>query len=163
MRLVEIMNDLRNLQHYIAQIPATPTAEEYYLEGYSLLRQCAAEARVALAPFTGPTTSPGGNLELKKAQLRSYVFSILSPGDDSFGALFEFDAAMKLWWTFVGFSNEADKSATSQHHPRRQRSPLPVPESVPTRARCTTMGGFTKFHIEGPTGSCRSFYRIARS
>ena len=70
MRLVEIMNDLRNLQHYIAQIPATPTAEEYYLEGYSLLRQCAAEARVALAPFTGPTTSPGGNLELKKAQLR---------------------------------------------------------------------------------------------
>ena len=163
MRVAEIMIDFRNLQHYIDQIRATPTAEEYFLEGYSLLRQCAAEARVALAPFTGPTTSPGGNPELKKEQLRSYVFSILSPGNDSFGALFGFDAAMKLWRIFVEFSNEADKSATSQHHPRRQRSPLPVPESVPTCARCTTMDELTKFHIEGPEGSCRSFYRTARS
>ena len=91
------MTDFRNLQYYIAQIRATPTAEEYYLEGYSLLRQCAAEAQAVLAaPFAAATTSPGGNSEQGKAQLRSYVFSTLSLGDDPFGALFEFDTAMML-------------------------------------------------------------------
>ena|SRR6266702_1727398 len=81
------MSDFRNLQYYIAQIQATPTAEEYYLEGYSLLRQCAAEAQAVLVtPYTATTTPPGGNPELEKAQLKSYVFSILSPGDDPFGA-----------------------------------------------------------------------------
>lgn len=91
------MTDFRNLQYYIAQIRATPTAEEYYLEGYSLLRQCAAEAQAVLAaPFAAATTSPGGNSEQGKAQLRSYVFSTLSLGGDPFGALFEFDAAMML-------------------------------------------------------------------
>jgi hypothetical protein len=91
------MTDFRNLQYYIAQIRATPTAEEYYLEGYSLLRQCAAEAQAVLAaPFAATTTSPGGNSEQGKAQLRSYVSSTLSLGDDPFSALFEFDAAMML-------------------------------------------------------------------
>jgi len=81
------MSDFRNLQYYIAQIQATPTAEEYYLEGYSLLRQCAAEAQAVLVtPYTATTTPPGGNPELEKAQLKSYVFSILSPRDDPFGA-----------------------------------------------------------------------------
>ena len=90
------MTDYRNLQYYIRQIQATPTAEEYYLEGYSLLRQCAAEAQAVLnAPFAATTTSPGGNAE-REAELRSYVFSILSPADDPFDALFEFDAAMML-------------------------------------------------------------------
>jgi len=96
-RVAEIMTDFRNLQYYIAQIRATPTAEEYYLEGYSLLRQCAAEAQAVLAaPFAATTTPPGGNVEQKKAQLISYVFSIVSLGDDPFGALFEFDASMKV-------------------------------------------------------------------
>lgn len=73
-RVAEIMTDFRNLQYYIAQIRATPTAEEYYLEGYSLLRQCAAEAQAVLAaPFAATTTSPGGNAEQEKAQLRSII------------------------------------------------------------------------------------------
>jgi hypothetical protein len=72
MRVAEIMSDFRNLQYYIAQIRATPTAEEYYLEGYTLLRQCAADAQAILsAPFAAATTSPGGNPEREKAQLRS--------------------------------------------------------------------------------------------
>lgn len=72
MRVAEIMSDFRNLQYYIAQLRATPTAEEYYLEGYVLLRQCATDAQTILsAPFAAPTTSPGGNPEQEKAQLRS--------------------------------------------------------------------------------------------
>ncbi|OCL10467.1 hypothetical protein AOQ84DRAFT_374888 [Glonium stellatum] len=73
-RVTEIMGDYRNLQYYISQIRVTPSAEEYYLPGYSLLRQCSADAQALLAaPFAATTTSPGGNPELERAQLRSII------------------------------------------------------------------------------------------
>lgn len=72
MRVAEIMTDFRNLQHYIAQIRTSPTAEEYYLEGYALVRQCVAEGRSILAgPFSASSVPPSGNPEAEKAQLRS--------------------------------------------------------------------------------------------
>jgi len=72
-RISEIMTDFRNLQHYMAQIGASPTAEEYYLEGYTLLRACVAEAQQVLnAPFNA-TSSSGGSPETQKAQLRAFV------------------------------------------------------------------------------------------
>ncbi|KAF2006035.1 hypothetical protein P154DRAFT_570765 [Amniculicola lignicola CBS 123094] len=74
MRVAEIMTDFRNLQYYLSQLRATPTAEEYYLEGYSLLRQCQAEAQAILdQPFSAGTTSPGGDAEQEKAQLRAII------------------------------------------------------------------------------------------
>ncbi|ORY14088.1 hypothetical protein BCR34DRAFT_480055 [Clohesyomyces aquaticus] len=73
-RIAEIMTDFRNLQYYLNQLRATPTAEEYYLEGYSLLRQCTAEAHAILdAPFSAGTTSPDGDPEREKAQLRGII------------------------------------------------------------------------------------------
>jgi len=70
-RVAEIMNDFRNLQHYLTHLAVAPTAEEYYLEGYSLLRQCQAEAhQILTAPFTGPNAHPSGDVEREKAQLR---------------------------------------------------------------------------------------------
>ncbi|EME46263.1 hypothetical protein DOTSEDRAFT_125391 [Dothistroma septosporum NZE10] len=52
MRVQEIMNDYRNIQNYIAQIRANPSAEEYHEEGYVVLRQCVAQAQGLLAqPF----------------------------------------------------------------------------------------------------------------
>lgn len=72
MRIAEIMTDFRNLQYYLSQLRANPTAEEYYLEGYSLLRQCTAEAQAILeAPFAAGTSSPSGDAEREKAQLRT--------------------------------------------------------------------------------------------
>ncbi|KAF2841895.1 hypothetical protein M501DRAFT_998098 [Patellaria atrata CBS 101060] len=72
MRVAEIISDFRNLQHYIAQINASPSAEEYYLEGYALLRQCAVEAQSVLAqPFSASAASPRGDSEMEKQQLRS--------------------------------------------------------------------------------------------
>lgn len=66
------MTDFRNLQYYLSQLRATPTAEEYYLEGYSLLRQCASEAQAILdAPFSASTTAPSGDSEREKQQLRA--------------------------------------------------------------------------------------------
>lgn len=71
-RVAEIMNDFRNLQHYLSQLRASPTTEEYYLEGYSLLRQCSSEAQSILAtPFAATSGATGGNPEREKQQLRA--------------------------------------------------------------------------------------------
>ncbi|KAF2119437.1 hypothetical protein BDV96DRAFT_610453 [Lophiotrema nucula] len=73
-RVAEIMTDFRNLQYYLSQLRATPTAEEYYLEGYSLLRQCSTEAQQILeAPFSAGRTSPNGDPEREKAQLKGII------------------------------------------------------------------------------------------
>lgn len=72
MRVAEIMTDFRNLQHYLVQLRATPTAEEYYLEGYSLLRQCTTEAQTILqTPFSGGSGAVGGDPEREKQQLKA--------------------------------------------------------------------------------------------
>lgn len=72
MRVAEIMTDFRNLQHYLVQLRATPTAEEYYLEGYSLLRQCTSEAQAILqTPFSGSASAGSGDPESEKQQLKA--------------------------------------------------------------------------------------------
>ena len=72
MRVAEIMSDFRNLQYYLTQLQATPTAEEYYLEGYSLLRQCISEAQTILqTPFSGGTGAATGNPERERQQLKA--------------------------------------------------------------------------------------------
>jgi hypothetical protein len=75
MRVAEIVSDFRNLQHYMAQIHTNPSAEEYYLPGYSLLRACITEAQAVLAsPYgQGGNEDPRGDVEAEKAQLRAYV------------------------------------------------------------------------------------------
>jgi hypothetical protein len=74
MRVAEIMSDFRNLQHYLVQLRAAPTAEEYYLEGYSLLRECTSEAQSILqTPFSGGAGAATGDAEREKQQLRAYV------------------------------------------------------------------------------------------
>lgn len=72
-RVAEIMTDFRNLQHYLlSQIRVSPAAEEYYLEGYSLLRECITEAQAILqAPFASSSGNTGGNQEVEKQQLRA--------------------------------------------------------------------------------------------
>ncbi|KAF1837711.1 hypothetical protein BDW02DRAFT_108765 [Decorospora gaudefroyi] len=73
-RVAEIMTDFRNLQHYLVQLRATPTAEEYYLEGYSLLRECMSEAQAILqTPFSGGAGAATGDPETEKRQLRAII------------------------------------------------------------------------------------------
>ena len=75
------MTDFRNLQHYLGQLRAAPTAEEYYLEGYSLLRRCATEAQTILqTPFAGGSSGASGDPEREKTQLQAYVPSLLYYG-----------------------------------------------------------------------------------
>ncbi|THY82913.1 hypothetical protein D6C93_09051 [Aureobasidium pullulans] len=71
MRIAEILSDFRHLQHAIANIRANPSAEEYYEEGYCVLRQCAAEAQALLnQPFDCQGPEPDGDGEQEKAQLQ---------------------------------------------------------------------------------------------
>lgn len=74
MRIAEILSDFRNLQHFIASIRANPSAEDYYDEGYCVLRQCAGEAQALLAqPFDASAPEPDGDEEQEKTQLQEYV------------------------------------------------------------------------------------------
>ncbi|KAI4766019.1 hypothetical protein E4T52_00331 [Aureobasidium sp. EXF-3400] len=71
MRIAEILSDFRHLQHYIANIRANPSAEDYYEEGYCVLRQCAEEAHALLAqPYDCQGPEPDGDCEQEKAQLQ---------------------------------------------------------------------------------------------
>lgn len=73
-RVAEIMTDFRNLQHYLAQLRLTPTAEEYYLEGYSLLRECINDAQSVLQqPFSGSVGSEPADPVQETLQLKAYV------------------------------------------------------------------------------------------
>lgn len=83
MRVAEIMADFRNLQYYIAQIQANPPPEDYYLEGYTLLRACVTEAQAILAsPYAyGAAEHPQGEPETEKSQLQAYVLPLPAKHD----------------------------------------------------------------------------------
>jgi hypothetical protein len=71
MRVAEIMNDFRNIQFSIASLQANPSPEEYYLEGYALLRQCVAEAHSLLTQeYAHSPQHPGGDAEAEKSLLK---------------------------------------------------------------------------------------------
>ena len=72
-RIAEIMNDFRTLQYYISQTKANPTRpEDYYEEGYMVLRQCISDGQAVLSSNfnAGDSTSSGANGEQEKAQLQ---------------------------------------------------------------------------------------------
>ena len=74
MRVTEIMNDFRLLQHHIAQIRVEPSREEAELCGYKILRRAISQAQAVLnQPFIASLPAPGGDPEQEKAQLRQYV------------------------------------------------------------------------------------------
>ena len=69
MRVLEIMNDFRTLQHHISSLVTRPGASppsqgSYYLDGYVVLRQCSAESQAILASHYNP-----GNIGLQSGQL----------------------------------------------------------------------------------------------
>jgi len=66
------MTDFRTLVHHLAALRVTPTPEEYYLDGYSMLRECMNEAQTILqTPFSGNAATGTGNLEYEKRQLQA--------------------------------------------------------------------------------------------
>lgn len=75
MRVAEIMNDFRTIQHKISQYRVDPSQGEYHLAGYGILRQCHAEAQAVLATHFDPgaAQTAGGSAEQTKRQLQRYA------------------------------------------------------------------------------------------
>lgn len=72
MRVAEVMNDFQLLQRQITQNHPSPAADEYYEEGYAILRQCRADAQAVLsAPYDYDLLQvPSGPGEQEKRQLQ---------------------------------------------------------------------------------------------
>lgn len=49
MRVAEIMNVFQVLQRRISEIQVNPPVDDYFEEGYEILRQCRAEGQAVLA------------------------------------------------------------------------------------------------------------------
>jgi len=83
MRVLEIMNDFRTLQHHTRSLISRsqadpPNAESHYLDGYVVLRQCDAESQAILATHYNPGNlgTQGGNvpeMEVQKATLQRII------------------------------------------------------------------------------------------
>ncbi|KIW69428.1 hypothetical protein PV04_05305 [Phialophora macrospora] len=83
MRVMELMNDFRTLQIHITSLitrsEATPPDQQsYYLDGYVVLRQCAAESQAVLAGHFNPGSLgiQAGNVpetEVQKATLQRII------------------------------------------------------------------------------------------
>lgn len=75
-RVAEVLSDFRTLQYYIAAAPTDPVdTEDYHLDGYAALRQCALDGQHILncaADTSVPQTS-GGEEEQTKAELKQCV------------------------------------------------------------------------------------------
>ena len=77
---MEIMNDFRTLQHHISSLISRaqanpPDEQSYYLDGYVVLRQCAAESQAILATHFNPgsvglQTGHAAQPEVHKATLQ---------------------------------------------------------------------------------------------
>ncbi|MCJ1407243.1 hypothetical protein MMC19_001314 [Ptychographa xylographoides] len=72
MRVAEVMNDFRTIQHRISQYRASPSQGEYHEAGFGILRQCHAEAQAVLATHfdAGSASSSGSSGEQTKRQLQ---------------------------------------------------------------------------------------------
>ena len=95
MRVAEIISDFRSLQYYLSAVQTTPPAEDYYLEGYSILRACVAEAQSVLAAgYSHTSLHPHGDAETEKSQLKLYVYTTKEAFYDTWanGCSFRLDA-----------------------------------------------------------------------
>lgn len=74
-RVTELMRDYQNIQRRIAQMQATPNADEYHEVGYTTLRNAHVEARALLnAPFPpGLLHPPTSADETAKQQLKRVI------------------------------------------------------------------------------------------
>ena len=92
MRVLEIMNDFRTLQIHISSLTTRneanpPDQQSYYLDGYVVLRQCAAESQAVLAGHYNPGNLglQGGHVpetEVQKATLQRCAQSSMEQSSD---------------------------------------------------------------------------------
>lgn len=73
-RVAELINDYRTLLLHISQQQVDVPAEDYYEEGYTVLRECHAAAQQLLSANYQPCPVTGqGSAETEKAELQRYL------------------------------------------------------------------------------------------
>ncbi|KAG6000634.1 hypothetical protein E4U54_001348 [Claviceps lovelessii] len=80
-RVAEILADFRTLQYYITSAVTEPgNADDYYAEGWTILRQCAMDGHHILecAADTRVPVTDGGELEQMKAELKQVLLDAFS-------------------------------------------------------------------------------------
>lgn len=74
MRVAEIINDYRTLLVHISQQQIDTPQEEYYADGFVILRESLASAQTLMTANYQPCPVTGqGNAETEKAELRRYI------------------------------------------------------------------------------------------
>ncbi|KAL8726306.1 MAG: hypothetical protein Q9181_006105 [Wetmoreana brouardii] len=75
LRVTEIMTDYQGLLRRIAEYAPNPPPEDYYEQGYEVLRQCRAEARAVLVvPYPVDLSHmPNGSEEQEKSHLQRII------------------------------------------------------------------------------------------
>lgn len=72
LRVTEVMRHFETAQRYLMQTQPSPSVQEYYEEGYEILRQCRAGAIAVLAAEYDPDLlqTPNGSGEVEKRHLQ---------------------------------------------------------------------------------------------
>jgi hypothetical protein len=120
MRVAEIINDYRTLLVHISQQNVEPSQEEYWEDGFVVLRESLASAQTLMSANYQPCPVTGGNAETEKAELQRYTHP--SPATNDI------------------------KLTPSQGHTGRQRTSIPSTQDLPPRRRSTTMGHDPRQH-----------------
>ncbi|RMD40884.1 hypothetical protein DV735_g4228, partial [Chaetothyriales sp. CBS 134920] len=100
MRVLEIMNDFRTVQHHLESLvgrqeSSPPDQESYYLDGYVLMRQCETESRAVLAANFNPGTYGINTGEVPETEMRSQVLRGSNPNGDNAQALRRIDQNLR--------------------------------------------------------------------
>lgn len=76
MRVAEIINDYRTLLLHIPQQNVDASQDEYWEEGFVVLRECLASAQSLMsANYQSCPVTGQGNVETEKAELQRYIYS----------------------------------------------------------------------------------------
>ncbi|KGO72987.1 hypothetical protein PITC_062150 [Penicillium italicum] len=74
MRVAEIINDYRTLLLHISQQQVEASQEEYWEDGFAVLRECSASAQTLMSANYQPCPVTGqGNVETEKAELQRVI------------------------------------------------------------------------------------------
>lgn len=122
MRVAEIINDYRTLLLHISQQNVEASQEEYWEDGFVVLRESLASAQTLMsANYQACPVTGQGNVETEKAELQRYIHSYLPTSN------------------YVIVSRHL-LTASLQSHTGQQRTPIPSTQDLSACRRSPTMG-----------------------
>ncbi|KXG48879.1 uncharacterized protein PGRI_027490 [Penicillium griseofulvum] len=113
MRVAEIINDYRTLLVHISQQHVEPSQEEYWEDGFVVLRESLASAQTLMSANYQPCPVTGGNVETEKAELQRVILDGSARRFQAHKIYLRAAAARR--WAMTRASILRGSSATAQH------------------------------------------------